>query len=104
MEPPRRQGRNPFRRRHHPAPEAPAAAEASGTADTVRRFLSDLHSALAQGHVSRDTEAHLRHVFRSLGYDADPHHHAAQVDREVERLEREAFMLKTLRQRFFGSA
>ena len=67
-------------------------------------FLSELRSSLRYGHLSSESEAHLRHMFRVLGQNSDPQQLAAQVDREVERLEREASLLKRLRQRFFGSA
>jgi hypothetical protein len=75
----------------------------STTDQLAGRFLAELHSALKQGHVSRDTEAHLRNMFRSLGWDAEPQKLSAQVDREIERLEREASALKRLRSESFGS-
>jgi hypothetical protein len=94
--------RNPFRRRSAQGASAPSTNDDPAREQLATRFLAELHSALKQGHVSRDTEAHLRNMFRSIGWNAEPQKLSAQVDREIERLEREALVLKKLRSESFG--
>lgn len=99
MEGDARKGRNPFRRRHRQVSEEHPRDQAS----VAQQFLSELHGLLVRGHITHNTEAHLRNVFRSLGHDTMLDKLAAEVDREIERLESEAFVLKAVRQRLFGS-
>jgi hypothetical protein len=96
-------GRNPFRRRPGQGASAPPKNDGAPPEQVATRFLVELHRAFQQGHVSRDTEAHLRHTFRSTGWDAEPQEFSGQVDREIERLEREVSVLKKLRSESFGS-
>jgi hypothetical protein len=95
-------GRNPFRRRSGQGASAPPKNDGAVPEQLSTRFLAELHSAFQQGHVSRDTEAHLRNMLRSIGWNAEPEKLSAQVDREIERLEREALVLKKLRSDSFG--
>jgi hypothetical protein len=96
-------GRNPFRRRPGEGASAPPKNDGAPPEQVATRFLAELHSAFHQGHVSRDTEAHLRNMFRSIGWNAEPQMLSGQVDREIERLEHEASVLKKLRSESFGS-
>jgi hypothetical protein len=60
---------------------------------TAGHFIADLQKERRIGNVSRETEQHLRHEFRGLGWDASNVTLATAVDSEIDRLEREAATL-----------
>ncbi len=66
------------------------------------RFIADLQRERRAGNVSSETEQHLKHEFRSLGWDASDSTLAAAIGTEIDRLEREAATLRTLRTELFG--
>jgi len=69
---------------------------------TVRGFVSAVKEQMRLGNVTANTEHHLRREFSQLGWDRDHAFHAAKVDQEVGRLEREAETLRALRAAWFG--
>src|ERR1700739_2644801 len=61
--------------------------------DAAGQFIAELHSERRRGHVSSETELHLKHVFRKLDWDTPntpASTLAAAVGEEIDRLEREA--------------
>jgi hypothetical protein len=66
------------------------------------QFISELHMERRGGKVSSETELHLKHVFRKLGWDASESTLAAAIGEEIDRLEREAATLRKLRADLFG--
>ena len=52
------------------------------------QFIAELHRERRSGKVSSETELHLKHVFRKLGWDAPGSTLAAAVGEEIDRLER----------------
>jgi hypothetical protein len=67
------------------------------------QFIAELHRELRSGKVSSETELHLKHVFRKLGWDAPGSTLAAAVGEEIDRLEREAAALRKLCADLFGT-
>jgi hypothetical protein len=65
-------------------------------------FIAELHLERRRGNVSSDTELHLKHVFRRLGWETPTPTLAAAVGEEIDRLEREAATLRKLRADLFG--
>ena len=51
-----------------------------------------------------ETEQHLKHEFRKLGWDASDPALAAAIGAEIDRLSREAATLRKLRAALFGVA
>jgi hypothetical protein len=66
------------------------------------QFIAELHNERRRGKVSSETELHLKHVFRTLGWEAFTPTLAAAVGEEIDRLEREAATLRKLRGDLFG--
>jgi len=66
------------------------------------QFIADLHKERRSGKVSSETELHLKHVFRKLGWDTPASTLAAAVGDEIERLDREAATLRKLCADLFG--
>jgi hypothetical protein len=54
------------------------------------QFIAELQRERRRGKVSSETELHLKHMFRKLGWDAPESTLAAAVGEEIGRLEREA--------------
>jgi hypothetical protein len=71
---------------------------------TAGQFIADLQKERRVGNVSGETEQHLKHEFRKLGWDASEVTLATAIDSEINRLEREAATLRKLRAGFFGEA
>src|SRR5579862_7264340 len=61
-------------------------------------FIAQLQSERRGGHVSGETEQHLKHEFRKLGGNASDLILSAAVGSEINRLEREAATLRKLRE------
>ncbi len=66
------------------------------------QFIAELHRERQSGKVSSETELHLKHVFRKLGWDTPGSTLALAVGEEIDRLEREAATLRKLRADLFG--
>lgn len=66
------------------------------------RFISALQQEQRRGNVSAETEQHLKHEFRKLGWDASGPVLAAAVQAEIERLERQAATLRKLLENLLG--
>jgi hypothetical protein len=71
---------------------------------TAGIFINGLQRERRSGNVSGETEQHLKHEFRRLGWDAPDAALAAAVAAEIERLDREAATLRKLRAGLFGVA
>jgi hypothetical protein len=67
-------------------------------------FIAQLQSERRGGKVSGETEQHLKHEFRKLGRDASDPMLSAAIGSEIDRLEREAATLRSLRSAVFGVA
>lgn len=65
-------------------------------------FIAILQQERRGGNVSGETEQHLKHEFRKLGWDASALTLSAAVGSEIDRLEREAETLQRLRETVFG--
>jgi len=65
------------------------------------RIIAELHRERRSGKVSSETELHLKHVVRKLGWNAPGSTLAAAVGEEINRLEREASTLRKLRADLF---
>jgi hypothetical protein len=66
--------------------------------EAAGKFLAALQSEMRRGNIAPATEAHLRYEFRSIGWqNTERLTHAVTI--EIERLEREADCLRTLRDR-----
>jgi hypothetical protein len=66
------------------------------------QFIAELHRERQSGKVSSETEVHLKHEFRRLGWDASASTLAGAVREEIERLDREAATLRELSADLFG--
>ena len=66
------------------------------------QFIAELQRERRSGNVSSETDLHLKHVFRKLGWDAPASTLAAAVREEIDRLEREAATLRKLRDEVLG--
>ena len=71
---------------------------------TASQFIAGLQKERRHGNVSSETEQHLRHEFRKLGWDATDATLGASIDVEVDRLEREAATLRKLRSELLAVA
>jgi hypothetical protein len=68
------------------------------------QFIAELRRERRSGNVSLETEQHLKHEFRKLGWDATDPTLAAAIGVEIDRLKREAATLHKLRAVLFGVA
>ena len=68
------------------------------------QFIAELQRERRSGKVSSETEQHLKHEFRKLGWDASAAVLAAAVAEEIDRLDRESATLRRLRADLFGAA
>jgi hypothetical protein len=66
---------------------------------TAGQFIADLQKERRIGNVSGETEQHIKHEFRTLGWDASDVTLAIAVDSEIDRLEREAATLRNFASR-----
>ena len=66
------------------------------------QFIAELQRERRSGNVSSETEQHLKHEFRKLGWDAPDSTLAAAVAAEIDRLNREVATLRKLRDNLFG--
>jgi hypothetical protein len=66
------------------------------------QFIAELQRERRSGHVSSETDLHLKHVFRRLGWDTAASTLAAAVEEEIDRLDREAATLRRLRAEVLG--
>jgi ribosome-associated translation inhibitor RaiA len=71
---------------------------------TAGHFIAELQKERRSGNVSSETEQHLKHEFRKIGWDASDETLATAIDFEIDRLEREAATLRKLRVDLFGVA
>jgi len=62
----------------------------------------DVKREMQKGGIAGATEAHLRNVFRKIGWSSAPSAFTAAVDKEIVQLEREVKALKELRSKHFG--
>jgi hypothetical protein len=67
------------------------------------QFITELQRERRSGDVSSETEQHLKHEFRKLGWDASDSTLVAAIGVEIDRLTREAATLRKLRDNLFGS-
>jgi hypothetical protein len=67
------------------------------------KFIADLQKERRSGNVSSETEQHLKHEFRRLGWLASDASLCALIELEVGRLEQEASTLRALQARLFGA-
>jgi hypothetical protein len=75
-------------------------AYASGMT-TAGQFIADLQKARRIGNVSGETEQHLKHEFRRLGWHPSDLALATAIGSEIDRLEREAATLRRMRAESF---
>ena len=68
------------------------------------QFIAELQRERRQRNVSSETEQHLKHEFRKLGWDASDSTLTAAIGVEIDRLNREAAILRKLRAALFGVA
>jgi hypothetical protein len=68
------------------------------------QFIAELQRERRSGNVSSETEQHLKHEFRKLGWDASGSTLVAAIGVEIDRLNREAATLRKLRASLFGVA
>jgi ribosome-associated translation inhibitor RaiA len=71
---------------------------------TAGHFIAELQKERRSGNVSSETEQHLKHEFRKIGWDASDETLATAIDSEIDRLEREAATLRKLRVDLFEVA
>jgi ribosome-associated translation inhibitor RaiA len=71
---------------------------------TAGQFIVELQKERRSGNVSSETDQHLKHEFRKLGWDASDETLATAIDSEIDRLEREAATLRKMRAGLFGVA
>jgi hypothetical protein len=64
---------------------------------TAGHFIAELQRERRSGNVSSETEQHLKHEFRKLGWYATDTTLGAAISTEIARLEREAATLRKLR-------
>jgi hypothetical protein len=67
------------------------------------QFIAELQRERRSGNVSSETDLHLKHEFRRLGWDAPSSMLAAAVREEIERLDREAATLRKLSADLLGA-
>ena len=67
------------------------------------QFIAELQRERRHGNVSPETEQHLKHEFRKLGRDASDSTLATAIGEEIDRLDREAAILRKLRTALFGA-
>jgi len=67
------------------------------------QFIAGLQRERRDGNVSSETDLHLKHEFRRLGWDAAASTLAAAVGEEIDRLDREAATLRRLRADLLGA-
>ena len=65
------------------------------------QFIAELQREQRSGNVSSETEQHLKHEFRKLGWDATDVALAAAIGAEIDRLDSEAETLRRLRAALF---
>jgi hypothetical protein len=65
------------------------------------QFIANLRKERRLGNVSSETEQHLKHEFRKLGWDAPDSTLAAAIGSEIDRLRLEAETLRKLRASLF---
>jgi hypothetical protein len=63
---------------------------------TAGHFIAELQRERRSGNVSSETEQHLKHEFRKLGWGATDTALGASIRVEIDRLEREAATLRKL--------
>ena len=68
------------------------------------QFIAELQRERRSGNVSLETEQHLKHEFRKLGWGVPDSTLAAAIGAEIDRLSREAETLGRLRDTLFGVA
>ena len=66
------------------------------------QFLAELGQERRNGTISPDTEQRVKLAFRTLGWDAPDAALAAAVGAEIDRVERDAAVLRKLRSELFG--
>jgi hypothetical protein len=66
------------------------------------QFIAGFQRERRSGNVSSESEQHLKLEFRKLGCDASDPILAAAIGAEIDRLSREAAMLRKLRDTLFG--
>jgi hypothetical protein len=71
---------------------------------TISEFLASMKHEVRIGRLSASTEHHLRREFSEIGWDRDDALHAAEVDKEIDRLESQARALRELRHATFSGA
>jgi hypothetical protein len=71
---------------------------------TAGHFIAGLQRERRIGNVSGETDQHIKHEFRRLGWDASDMTLATAIDSETDRPEREAATLRKLRAGLFGEA
>jgi hypothetical protein len=69
---------------------------------TGGQFLAELGQERRNGNISPDAEQRLKQAFREVGWDAANATLVAAVNSEIERAERDAATLRTLRAALFG--
>jgi hypothetical protein len=69
---------------------------------TASQFIAGLQKERRIGNVTEETEQHLKHEFRRLGWDASDVTLATAIDSEIDRLGRELATLRKLRAGLFG--
>jgi len=67
------------------------------------QFIADLQRERRSGNVSSETEQHLKHEFRKLGWNASASTLAVAVGEEIDRLDRGAATLRKLRADLLGT-
>jgi hypothetical protein len=65
------------------------------------QFLAELGQERRNGHISPDTEQRVKLAFRTLGWDASDAALGAAVGAEIDRVERDAAVLRKLRSELF---
>ena len=68
------------------------------------QFIAQLQRERRSSNVSAETEQHLKHEFRKLGWDASGSTLVEVIGVEIDRLNREAATLRKLRKSLFGAA
>jgi hypothetical protein len=68
---------------------------------TGGQFIAELQRERRGGNVSSETEQHLKHEFRRLGWDASEVTLTTVIGSEIDRLERETATLRKLRSELF---
>jgi hypothetical protein len=71
---------------------------------TPGEFIAELQRERRAGNVSSETEQHLKHEFRKLGWDVSDAALAPVIGLEINRLDRDAITLRKLGAGLFGVA